>query len=80
MSIFEKSKKKVLKELLKASSKKEKEIEKDFQKRNSTKYNDKNLKLSKDFLMQNAMTIDTEEYKKMVEELKMRTIKEDIPD
>lgn len=80
MGIFSKSEKKVIKELLKASNKKEKEIEKDFIKRNSTKYNKENLELAKNMMLHNAMTIDAEEYKQIVNQLKKVTVNEDIPE
>lgn len=69
---YEKDKKKELEKLLKERKKSEKELNKKLEKRADTKYTTKYLKENKKFLTENAMTIDTEEYKKMVEEMKKR--------
>lgn len=74
MSIFSKKsdKEKELLNLLKEKNKREKEINKKIEKRMETKYTSKFLKENKKALTENAKTIDTTEYEKIVNELKNR--------
>ena len=74
MSIFSKKsdKEKELLNLLKEKNKREKEINKKLEKRMETKYTSKYLKENKKALTENAKTIDTTEYEKIVNELKNR--------
>ena len=72
MSIFSKKsdKEKELLNLLKEKNKREKEINKKLEKRMETKYTSKFLKENKKALTENAKTIDTTEYEKIVNDLK----------
>ncbi len=74
MSIFSKKsdKEKELLNLLKEKNKREKEINKKLEKRMETKYTSKFLKENKKALTENAKTIDTTEYEKIVNDLKKR--------
>lgn len=74
MSIFSKKsdKEKELLNLLKEKNKREKEINKKLEKRMETKYTSKFLKENKKALTENAKTIDTTEYEKIVSDLKKR--------
>ncbi len=74
MSIFNKKsdKEKELLILLKEKNKREKEINKKLEKRMETKYTSKFLKENKKLLTENAKTIDTTEYEKIVIDLKKR--------
>lgn len=74
MNIFSKKtdKEKNLLKLLQEKNKREKEIDKKLEKRMETKYTSKYLKENKKSLTTNAMTIDTLEYEKMVNDLKKR--------
>lgn len=74
MSIFSKKsdKEKELLNLLKEKNKREKEINKKLEKRMEMKYTSKYLKENKKALTENAKTIDTTEYEKIVSELKKR--------
>lgn len=74
MSIFSKKsdKEKELLNLLKEKNKREKEINKKIEKRMETKYTSKFLKENKKALTENAKTIDTTEYEKIVNDLKKR--------
>ena len=65
--------KKSLNNLLKDRAKKDKEIEKDFQKRCDNKYTTQNLKLAKNLMIENAMTIDKQEYEEIAKKLKETT-------
>lgn len=74
MSIFSKKsdKEKELLNLLKEKNKREKEINKKLEKRMEMKYTSKFLKENKKALTENAKTIDTTEYEKIVSDLKKR--------
>ncbi len=74
MSIFSKKsdKEKELLNLLKEKNKREKEINKKLEKRMELKYTSKFLKENKKSLTENAKTIDTTEYEKIVSDLKKR--------
>lgn len=74
MSIFSKKsdKEKELLNLLKEKNKREKEINKKLEKRMETKYTSKFMKENKKALTENAKTIDTTEYEKIVNDLKKR--------
>ena len=74
MSIFSKKsdKEKELLNLLKEKNKREKEINKKLEKRMETKYTSKFLTENKKSLTENAKTIDTTEYEKIVNDLKKR--------
>lgn len=74
MSIFSKKsdKEKELLNLLKEKNKREKEINKKLEKRMETKYTSKFMKENKKSLTENAKTIDTTEYEKIVNDLKKR--------
>lgn len=74
MSILSKksNKEKELLNLLKEKNKREKEINKKLEKRMETKYTSKFLKENKKALTENAKTIDTTEYEKIVNDLKKR--------
>lgn len=74
MSIFSKKsdKEKELLNLLKEKNKREKEINKKLKKRMETKYTSKFMKENKKALTENAKTIDTTEYEKIVNDLKKR--------
>lgn len=74
MSIFSKKndKEKELLNLLKEKNKREKEINKKIEKRMEMKYTSKFLKENKKSLTENAKTIDTTEYEKIVSDLKKR--------
>lgn len=74
MSIFSKKsdKEKELLNLLKEKNKREKEINKKLEKRMELKYTSKFLKENKKSLTENAKTIDTTEYEKIVNDLKKR--------
>lgn len=74
MGLFNKKtdKEKELLNLLKEKNKREKEINKKLEKRMETKYTSKFLKENKKALTENAKTIDTTEYEKIVNDLKKR--------
>lgn len=74
MSIFSKKsdKEKELLNLLKEKNKREKEINKKLEKRMELKYTSKFLTENKKSLTENAKTIDTTEYEKIVNDLKKR--------
>ncbi len=74
MGLFNKKtdKEKELLNLLKEKNKREKEINKKLEKRMEMKYTSKFLKENKKALTENAKTIDTTEYEKIVSDLKKR--------
>lgn len=61
-----------LKKLLKEKEKKEKKINKAWEKRNKDKYSADVLKAAKNQMLENAMTIDSLEYEKISMELRER--------
>ncbi len=61
-----------LKKLLKEKEKKEKKINKAWEKRNKDKYSADVLKAAKNQMLENAMTIDSLEYEKITMELRER--------
>ena len=70
MALFRKNNSNDLLSLLKEREKKEKELEKKWDKRLDRKYTDKALKAAKNTMLSDAYKIDTMEYEKMVKELK----------
>ncbi|MCM1578336.1 MAG: hypothetical protein NC078_06015 [Ruminococcus sp.] len=58
--------------LLKEKQKKEKQLNKEWNKRLKNKYTAKNLKAAKNILLEQAQTIDSLEYEKITAELKER--------
>lgn len=75
MGLFDlsfKSAHKDLKKMLKEKERKEKKINKAWEKRNKDKYSADVLKAAKNQLIENAMTIDSLEYEKLSMELKER--------
>lgn len=73
MGLFDfKSSHRDLKKLLKEKEKKEKKINKAWEKRNKDKYSADVLKAAKNQMLENAMTIDSLEYEKISMELRER--------
>lgn len=75
MGLFDlsfKSAHKDLKKMLKEKERKEKKINKAWEKRNKDKYSADVIKAAKNQMIENAMTIDSLEYEKISMELKER--------